>query len=68
MDDCLDFWHNDANVPFVEMPPVGNGVQQHRHAIGDSLLKINHSRQPLPNAPASGYRHLQRKSITGSLD
>lgn len=54
----LAFWQQEAGVPFDEMLPVGGGVQQHRHRIGASILKINHVRDPLPAAAASGYRRL----------
>jgi catechol 2,3-dioxygenase-like lactoylglutathione lyase family enzyme len=57
-DDVLAFWQGRAGVPFAELLPLGGGVQQHRHAIGDSVLKINHSREPLPPAPAGGIRVL----------
>ena len=33
-------------------------MHQLRHGIGESVLKINHSRDPLPQAPAAGYSHL----------
>jgi lactoylglutathione lyase len=54
----LEFWQHEIGLPFHETLPVGRGVQQLRHGIGDSILKINHSREPLPVAPATGYRHL----------
>jgi catechol 2,3-dioxygenase-like lactoylglutathione lyase family enzyme len=57
-DDMLAFWQGRAGVPFAELLPLGGGVQQHRQAIGDSILKINHSREPLPAAPASGIRRV----------
>jgi lactoylglutathione lyase len=57
-DGMLTFWQQRAGVEFAELLPLGGGVQQHRHAIGDSVLKINHSRHPLPAAPAGGIRRL----------
>jgi catechol 2,3-dioxygenase-like lactoylglutathione lyase family enzyme len=57
-EDLLTFWQARVGVPFTELLPLGGGLQQHRHAIGDSVLKINHSRDPLPRAPASGIRRL----------
>ena len=54
----LEFWQHRAGVEFSELLPLGGGVQQHRHAIGDSVLKINHSRDPLEEAPAGGIRRL----------
>ena len=58
LDAMLAFWQEQAALQFSEMLPVGNGVRQHRHHIGDSILKINHSRHVLDNAPPSGLRHL----------
>lgn len=54
----LTFWQQQVGVAFAELLPIGGGVQQHRHAIGDSVLKINHSRDPLPEAPPGGIRRL----------
>ncbi|HEX7035411.1 MAG TPA: VOC family protein [Pseudomonadales bacterium] len=57
-DGLLAFWQQTVGLPFQELLPLGGGLQQHRHAIGDSVLKINHSRDPLPAAPPSGLRRL----------
>ena len=43
-DAMLEFWQSDAGVTFDELLPVGRGVHQLRHRIGDSILKINHAR------------------------
>jgi predicted enzyme related to lactoylglutathione lyase len=56
--DMLAFWQQEIGVPFAELLPLGGGVQQHRHAIGESVLKINHCREPLVPAPATGIRRL----------
>jgi lactoylglutathione lyase len=37
---------------------MGGGVQQHRLGLLGSVLKINHSRDPLPDEPRAGYREL----------
>jgi catechol 2,3-dioxygenase-like lactoylglutathione lyase family enzyme len=58
-DTLLPFWQHEVGLPFDEMLPVGGGVHQLRHRIGESILKINHSRDPLPETPASGYRSLR---------
>ncbi len=57
-DGMLAFWQEQVGVPFTELLPLGGGLQQHRHAIGESVLKINHSREPLADAPPSGIRRL----------
>ncbi len=58
LDPMLAFWQREIRLPFHETLAVGAGVRQLRHGIGESVLKINHSRDPLPSAPAAGYRHL----------
>ena len=58
LDPMLAFWQQEIGLPFHETLPVGDGVRQLRHGIGESVLKINHSRDPLPSAPPAGYRHL----------
>lgn len=55
-DAALAFWSNELALPYSEMLPVGRGVQQHRYLIGTSVLKVNHSREPLPAAAPSGIR------------
>jgi len=57
-DAMLAFWQREIGLPFQETLPVGRGVQQLRHGIGASVLKINHNRDPLPDNPATGYRLL----------
>ncbi len=57
-DAMLAFWQGEIGLPFQETLPVGRGVHQLRHGIGESVLKINHNRDPLPPTPATGYRHL----------
>ena len=57
LDPMLAFWQQQAGLRFSELLPVGGGVHQHRHAIGDSVLKINHNRSPAPTG-ASGLAQL----------
>jgi catechol 2,3-dioxygenase-like lactoylglutathione lyase family enzyme len=58
-DAMLAFWQQRVGVPFDETLPIGGGVHQLRHRIGESILKVNHSREALPAAPPSGYRALR---------
>jgi lactoylglutathione lyase len=58
LDASLRFWQDEVGLPFEELLPTGGGNQQHRHAMNGSVLKLNHPRQGLPAAPASGYREL----------
>ena len=55
----LPFWQDEVGLPFDETLRVGGGVHQLRHRVGESILKINHSRDALPDTPASGYRSLR---------
>jgi lactoylglutathione lyase len=54
----LTFWQTTVELPFEETLPVGGGVRQERHGMNGSVLKINDCRDPLPEAPPSGYREL----------
>lgn len=54
----LTWWRDVAGLTYEEMLPMGGGLQQHRHSMNGSVLKINASRDPLPAEPAVGYREL----------
>ena len=58
LDVMLEFWQKRVGLAFEETLPTGQGVRQHRHAMNGSVMKLNHSRDPLPMAPPSGYREL----------
>lgn len=66
----LEFWQQRVGLPFDELLPTGRGAHQLRHRIGDSILKINHLRDALEPAPASGYRRLTiaRPGIASPVD
>jgi len=55
---ALRFWQEDVGLPFEELLPTGGGNHQHRHGLNGSVLKLNHPRAGLPDAPAGGYREL----------
>lgn len=57
-EEMLDFWQNEVGLPFDHLAKLGGGVQQLRHHMNGSILKINHARDPLPPEPGSGYREL----------
>ncbi len=57
-DELLAFWRDEVGLPYEELLPMGGGVQQHRLGLAGSVLKINHSREPLPDEPRAGYREL----------
>ncbi|MEQ8485994.1 MAG: VOC family protein [Pseudomonadales bacterium] len=54
----LAFWQQQAGAEFREDLPIGGGLLQHRHAYGDSVLKINHCRAPLADPGPCGIRRL----------
>lgn len=54
----LAFWQHEVGLTYDHMGKLGGGVQQHRHHMNGSILKMNHARDPLPKLPASGYREL----------
>lgn len=58
LEPLLAFWQGEVGLPFEALLPVGGGVQQHRHGANGSVVKINHAREPLADAPPSGYREL----------
>ena len=54
----LEFWQHEVGLAFEETLPLGGAVRQHRHAMNGSVLKLNTARDPLNEAPSSGYREL----------
>lgn len=58
LEPALRFWQGEAGLSFEELLPTGGGNHQHRHAMNGSVLKLNHPRGGLPDAPPSGYRAL----------
>ncbi|MFZ5782802.1 MAG: VOC family protein [Pseudomonadota bacterium] len=58
-DEQLAFWQQTVGLPYDHMGKLGGGVQQHRHHMNGSILKVNHSRNPLPELPSSGIVGLQ---------
>jgi len=58
LDEMRAFYGERLGLPFEEMLPVGGGVRQYRYGVHGSVLKINHSRDPLPARIAGGYRRL----------
>ena len=58
-DEQLAFWQQTVGLAYDHMGKLGGGMQQHRHHMNGSILKMNHSRDPLPAAPPSGIVGLQ---------
>ena len=58
LDEMRAFYGERIRLPYEELLPVGGGVRQYRYGLRGSVLKINHSRDPLPPRIAGGYRKL----------
>ena len=58
LDEMRAFYTERIKLPYEELLPVGGGVRQYRYGLLGSVLKINHSRDPLPTRMAGGYRRL----------
>lgn len=56
-DAMLSFWRDDIGLDFEEPVEFNNGLTQYRHALGDSVIKINTSRDPITRPP-TGYCEL----------
>ena len=55
---ALRFWQDEVGAKFDHVLPLGPGLRQHRHDIHGSVLKINNSLEPRPDAPPTGYQEL----------
>lgn len=68
-DEQLDFWQHTVGLEYDHMGKLGGGVQQHRHHMNGSILKMNHARDPLPDIAPSGIVGLQiaRKNLEEPL-
>lgn len=58
LEPMLAFYQNEVGVPFDHALPLGGGRMQHRHDLAGSVLKINASRTPIVETPATGYREI----------
>jgi catechol 2,3-dioxygenase-like lactoylglutathione lyase family enzyme len=58
LEEMRAFYGERIRLPYEELLPVGGGVRQYRYGLLGSVLKINHSRDPLPARIAGGYRML----------
>ncbi len=55
LDEMRAFYGERVKLPYEELLPVGGGVRQYRYGLLGSVLKINHSRDPLPERVPGGY-------------
>ena len=54
-DEMLSFWQALPGVEYEGPLSVGGGVQQHRHQLRGSIIKVNHARNDIPPARPTGY-------------
>jgi len=54
----LAFWQGEVGLPFDHLLKIRRGHDQHRHDALGSVIKINHSEEPYPEGPPTGYREL----------
>jgi len=47
-DEQLAFWQRTVGLAYDHVGKLGGGMQQHRHHMNGSILKMNHARDPLP--------------------
>ena len=55
---ALRFWQDEVGATFDHVLALAPGQRQHRHDLYGSVLKINNSRDPRPDAPPTGYLEL----------
>lgn len=58
LDAMRAFYERDLGLRYEESLPTGGGNMQHRFAMNGSVLKVNHPRAGVPQAPPSGLREL----------
>ncbi|MGB0921436.1 MAG: VOC family protein [Alphaproteobacteria bacterium] len=54
----LNFWTDEAGLPYDHLLKVGKGQHQHRFDCDGSVVKVNNYRDPLPDTPPTGYREV----------
>ena len=56
--EVLSFWRDTLGLAVEQAVPYNDGLVQYRHALGDSILKINTAGRDLPTDVPGGYREL----------
>jgi len=69
-DEQLSFWQQTVGLAYDHLGKLGGGMQQHRHHVNGSILKMNHARDPLPAAPPGPIRalHIARAGLDRPRD
>ena len=58
LEPMLRFWREVVGAPFDHLLPIRRGMDQYRHDLMGSVLKINHMADSLPTTLPSGYDEL----------
>jgi lactoylglutathione lyase len=66
LEESQAFWGQQMRLPYDHLLKVGGGVHQHRYDLNGSVLKLNHSRNPLAEA-VTGYTRLRIASSSVSV-
>jgi len=62
IDGFRNLLEGSAGLDYDHLAKLGGGFHQHRWRMGQSIVKVNHTRAPLPDAPLGGYRGLTLKA------
>jgi len=58
LDEMRAFYGDRIGLPYEELLPLGGGAKQYRYGLLGSVLKLNHSREQLPERTAGGYSRI----------
>jgi lactoylglutathione lyase len=58
IDEILAFWQDRAGLVAHEKVLIREGLTQHRHRVGNSIVKMNHHAKLLPKDGSTGYVEL----------
>ncbi|WP_271611488.1 VOC family protein [Bradyrhizobium sp. CCBAU 21360] len=58
LEPMVEFWEHEIGLRLDHVLPVRRGQKQYRFDAAGSVIKVNHHRDPLPDAAFSGYREL----------
>lgn len=58
IDGYREFWSDTVGLPYDHMAKLGGGFHQHRWKLGESIIKVNHTRAPLSDMPPGGFQRL----------
>lgn len=58
IDELRAFYADTVGLPYEELLKAGGGIHQHRYGLRGAVLKVNASREPLPDGPTTLRRLL----------